>query len=253
MKKNRSTEKEPATEKTTREKNIEAVKALLTPEEWAEVKEAAYSERRAEAPIPPLPPDTQNALLAAETLKSLKSLRYSVGRLFGHFNNVMRKWEITPLNSFNKPSTPVAVDPGETEERETPPLKKPTPVPPPPSPPKKRTTFERELAPPSEVKFRRSLMEKAIKLRPSTLNEIIVRLKEEGFPVDSPYYARRKKSRGSETRLKSLVSADLYLLMFNKVVRRSDDGFYKWIPNNGVATPYASRTATLVRNRKKKV
>ena len=252
MKKTRTTNNEPEPEKTTRAKNIEAVKALLTPEEWAEVKEAAYSERRAETPIPP-PPDTQNARLAAETLKSLKSLRYSVGRLFGHFNNVMRKWEITPLNSFNKPSTPVAVDPGETEERELLPLKKPTPVPPPSRPPKKRTTFGRELAPPGEVKLRRNLMERELKLRPATLNEIIARLKEEGFPVDSPYYARRKKSRGSETRLKSLLSADLYLLMFNKVVRRSDDGFYKWIPNNGVATPYASRTATLVRNRKKKV
>jgi hypothetical protein len=238
----------PAAEaKTERAKNIEAVKALLTPEEWAEIKEEAYSERRAEAPIPPL--DTSDALLAAEALKTLKTLRYSIGRLYGHFNNVMLKWNITPLNSFNKPARAVSVDPEETEEREIPPVKKPTPVPPSPTTPKKRRTVERELAPPEEVKRRRNLMENQLKLRPSTLAEILARLKVEGFPVTSAYYSHR--TRGRETRLQTLVSADLYLLMFNKVVLRNKAGLYQWIPNNGVEAPYSSRTATIARNRKK--
>jgi hypothetical protein len=240
-------ENDPADVRT---KNIEAVKALLSPEEWDEVKEAAYAERKAGTPKPSAS-DTQAAALAQETLASLKSLRYSIGRLYGHFNNVMRKWNITPLNSFNKPAAEVPLEPEPPKDKpEPPPVKKPTPVPPAPKPPKRRVSVKRELAPPEEVKWRRELAEKQLKLRPSSLGEIIARLKADGFPVNSPYYSAKTSER-KDTRLRTLISADLYLLMFNRVVLRTEAGLYKWIPNNGVKLPYASRTATIIRERKK--
>jgi hypothetical protein len=246
----------------TRAKNIEAVRQLLTPEEWVEVREAAYAEA-----------ETANIRAFREELARFKS---SIGRLYGHFNNVMIKWKITALNPFGKeqqdrPVPGVAVAAGENRSRapeEAPPsslpLVKPkgktvyrfdpaqptlipvpetpgpepkTSVPPPPpsAPVKKKrapSRFPRKLAPAKEIAWRRELMEKQLKLRPSTLDEILSRLSAEGFPVSKPYYA--EIVAGRRPRLRTLVAADLYLLICRKVLRGDGKGRYAWardLPN----------------------
>ena len=242
----------------TRAKNIEAVKQLLTPEEWADVREAAYREQYAET-----------ALHFSKTLEELNRLRNSVGKLYGHFNNVMLKWRIPALTSYGKeqdrpvpgnavvfpPPEPPAAQPlvkpkGKTVYRfdpeaqnltpipETLPTKKESAVPPAPAKPKKRASsrFPRTPAPKKETAWRRDLMEKQLKLRPSTADEIMSRLTADGFPVRKPYYAQIVEGRSP--RIRTLVLADLYLLIRHKVLRREGPGRYAWV--KGATATYKS-------------
>jgi hypothetical protein len=214
-------------------KNIEAFKELLTPEEWDEVKDAAYTERLAER-------KTQEAAIAFETLETLRKLRYSVGRLYGHFNNVMAKWSIPALNTFNKAAVAIAIQSCNTDDLEedaatveTPEKKAPEVVPPVEPPPvaaktRKRNITARKAAPSAEVAMRRELLEKQLKLRPSTFDEILSRLKADGFPVGTPYYTERVGS-DNRVRLVTLLKGDLHSLMRNKIVRQDADKRYRWI------------------------
>jgi hypothetical protein len=70
-------------------------------------------------------------------------------------------------------------------------------------------------------------MERQLKLRPSTPDEILSRLSAEGFPVGTPYY--RERTRGKSLRLRLLIAADLYLLVRRKVLRRDEKGRYAWV------------------------
>jgi len=241
----------------TRAKNIEAVKQLLTPEEWADVREAAYAEKYAET-----------ATTFAKTLEELNRLKSSVGKLYGHFQNVMHKWSIPSLTSYGKeqdrpvPESVVKFPPPEPQ-----PLVKPkgkavfrfdpdnqnlVPVPEapvPPSPPEKKESaaptpkkkrapsrFPRTPAPAKETAWRRELMEKQIKLRPSRVDEILSRLTAEGFPVSKPYYAEIVEGRRS--RIRTLVLADIYLLIRHRVLHREAPGRYAWV--KGVPANYKS-------------
>jgi hypothetical protein len=224
-------------ELATRTKIIEAVKGLLTEPEWAVVRQAACEEQYAE--IIARYNQTKKAL--DKTHDDLTRLRWSVGRLFGHFNNVMAKWDIRPLNTFAKSAR--SVPEAEPTGNHVPP--EPEEVPP-PSPVVFATRLRKravrkssapQVAPTKEIEWRRELMEKQLRLRPSTVEEILARFQAEGFPIHTPYYAERMSGR-DVPRLRTLVVSDLSLLMYNGAVSREKER-YRWVKD--LRHPYKSR------------
>jgi type IV secretory pathway VirB10-like protein len=220
---------------------------------------------------------TTLALAASEGL--MARLKSSVGRLYGHFNNVMLKWGIVATNTYGREACADIPfeNGGESEPSASrPPLyplpqKKSRPLyqfdqqkqklvpaaaaaassPPPPPPsvtekkpatptsktpvaaavPERRrrssSKFTRKNAPEKEeLLWRRELTEKQLKLRPSTIRDVLARLAADGFPVTFPYYA--EKVRNKSSRLVTVVSADLYLLVHNGAAKR-EGNLYSWV------------------------
>lgn len=186
------------------QKTIDAVIELCGKEDFNEIVEIAVKQRI-----------DQSKEVALQ--KELSRLRNSVGRLYGHFTNVLRKWNIAPLTNLGQEMEELSNTPAPLQEVS------------------RVKRYERKRghagAPTEEVILRRNLMEKQLQARPSTIDDIIARLRVEGFPVNSEYYQCKNNSRRT-VRIRACLHSDLHLLVHKGAVSRAGtvkSRLYSWV------------------------
>lgn len=208
----------------------ETIKGLLSEGEWTDLKTVISAEDRQ------LIDELQKQRNAA--VNGDRKLRNSLGKLYGHFTSVMKCYDITPITSSGKEISPLEEKPqGQPEivQRLQEAIKSSRKV----TPKVKQTHV---VAPATEIRWRRQIMENQLQQQASNVDDILTRLEKDGFPVKTDYYAC--KLDGHSTRLRACLHADLHLLYHRGAVSKKE-GKYTWV--TGVPDRYRKLTVSAVK------